>query len=239
MKALVLAAGFGTRLGDLTRATPKALLPIAGEPLLAHTLRWLAGHGYDEVAVNIHAHADQFEPAIGDGSRYGVRVTWVREPRLLGTAGTVASLASFFGGGDALVVYGDILSNADLTAFRGAHAAYGAHATLMLHRRAGSNSAVVVGTYGQIEAFVERGEPTAAGVWVNSGVQILGPVLRRRIKRLPGHVVDLAHDVYPRAVEKVRMFGYPLFGTRFAIDSPETYRAADAWARSGARPRPV
>src|SRR5688500_8547853 len=98
MKALVLCAGLGTRLGELTRDRPKGLLPIGGEPLLAHTLRYLAGEGFEEIAVNVHRRAQAITDLFGDGARFGVQLHWLHEPELLGTAGTVARLAPFFAG---------------------------------------------------------------------------------------------------------------------------------------------
>jgi NDP-sugar pyrophosphorylase family protein len=75
MKAMVLAAGFGTRLGDLTRDLPKPMLPIAGHPLLAYLLGHLRSQGFNEVAINLHFHPEAIRDHFGDGSRWGMRLT--------------------------------------------------------------------------------------------------------------------------------------------------------------------
>src|SRR5688572_19408681 len=107
MKALILAAGQGTRLRHLTRNRPKALLPIGGKPLLEHTLGWLRDAGVSDVAINLH-HCPQAIPnLIGDGSRLGLSVRYSYEAQLLGSAGAAKQLQSFFDE-SFVVVYGDL-----------------------------------------------------------------------------------------------------------------------------------
>ena len=80
MKALVLCAGYGTRIGDLTRGTPKPLLPVGGEPLLGWTLRYLAHYGFTEVALNLHYKPEMIRDYCGEGSRFGVCIHYSDEP---------------------------------------------------------------------------------------------------------------------------------------------------------------
>lgn len=234
MKALVLCGGHGTRLGDLTRDRPKPLLPIDGEPLLGWTLALLAREGFGEVAINVHVHATQISDYVGDGRRFGVHATLFHEPELRGTAGTVRALEGFFGSDDALVLYGDLLLDIDLRAVHAAHAAKDADATLVLHRRARSNSAVTMADDRRITSFVERpADPSAvaAEVWVNSAVAFLGRAARAAI---PAQVpCDLPRDVYAPNVDALRLFGYPLAGYRCAIDSAARYEEACRAAREG------
>ena len=89
MKAVVLCAGYGRRLGGLTCETPKPLLRLGGEPLLAHTLRHLAAHGIREIGINLHYRGAQIRRALGDGESCGVRIAYVEEPVLRGTAGAL------------------------------------------------------------------------------------------------------------------------------------------------------
>jgi NDP-sugar pyrophosphorylase family protein len=229
VKALVLCAGLGTRLGELTRDTPKALLPIGGEPLIAHTLRYLARHGFDRVAINLHYRAGLIRDYVGTGKRFGVEVTYSPEERLLGTAGAVKRLADFWSGErEFLVIYGDLLVDEDLSAMLRLHQARAAGVTLLLHRRAGSNSAVRMNGAGRITAFVERptGEQQRAtpDAWVNSGVQILSPSLLDAIP--DDRPSDLPRDVYVPLLTRVAMFGHSLRGFRCAIDSPARYAEA-------------
>ncbi|MFO0625281.1 MAG: NDP-sugar synthase [Polyangiales bacterium] len=244
MRALVLSAGYGTRLGALTRETPKPLLPIEGVPLLVRTLQHLAAQGFRDVAVNLHFRGDLVRAALGDGAAAGVRVTWSEEPTLLGTAGAVRALRGFFEADDDesfLVLYGDLLLDEDLAPMLAQHRATGATATLLLHQRAGSNSLVQMGDDRRITGFVERPTPAqrarAPFPWVNSGVQVLH---RRLIPRIPdGGPSDLPRDVYAPAVAAGEaIYGFPLRGYRCAIDSPARYDEAQAALREGrCRPR--
>jgi len=96
MKAMVLAAGLGTRLRPLTDDTPKCLIPLAGHPLMDWTLGWLHDHGVTECMINLHYLPGKVRDFIGDGSRYGLRVHYSFEPELLGTAGAVKNVEAFF-----------------------------------------------------------------------------------------------------------------------------------------------
>ena len=91
-KAMILAAGKGTRLRPLTNRMPKAMVPVDGRPLLEYNIELLREHGVRDIAVNLHAHADAITEHFGDGSRFGVSLTYSFEPQLLGTAGAVKKL---------------------------------------------------------------------------------------------------------------------------------------------------
>ncbi len=96
MNALLLAAGEGTRLRPLTEKLPKPMIPIAGKPILQHNVELLARHGIREIAINLHHCPEVVRSHFGDGSRFGVSITYSYEPELLGTAGAVKKLESFF-----------------------------------------------------------------------------------------------------------------------------------------------
>ena len=122
MKAMVLAAGYGTRLGDLTVETPKPMLDVEGHPLLEYIVVHLQRHGFDEVIVNLHHHSEMIRRYFGNGDRWGVRLTYSQEHSLLGTAGGLKNVADFFSGtDDFLVQYGDVLTDADFTAMLAFH----------------------------------------------------------------------------------------------------------------------
>ncbi|HEY0715134.1 MAG TPA: nucleotidyltransferase family protein, partial [Polyangia bacterium] len=156
MKALVLCAGKGTRLGALCVDRPKPLLDVGGNAIVEHILVRLARHGFDEVFLNLHHHADAFPAHLGDGARFGVRIQYLHEPAPLGTGGTSRNLLARLAGEDLLVHYGDILTEHDLGAFVNAHHRSGALATALLHQRAGSNSHARLDDGDRIVSFVER-----------------------------------------------------------------------------------
>src|SRR2546428_11805175 len=114
MKAIVLAAGEGRRLRPFTNVMPKPMIRIAGQSILEHTLTLLVSHGIKEVAINLHHCPEAVTSVLGDGRRWGISITYVCEPELLGTAGTVTSLRTWFGE-RALVVYGDNLMKCDVS----------------------------------------------------------------------------------------------------------------------------
>lgn len=227
MRAIVLSAGFGTRLGDLTHDLPKPLLPVAGKPLVAHVMANLARANVTEVAVNLHFKPELVRATLGDGSELGVQITYSEETELLGTAGTLASLRAFLDGGTFIAHYGDVLTDEDFAAMLAFHQAHHALVTVLVHERPGSNSVIVLDDAGRISEFAERPAADAPiraySSWANSGVWMCEPGLLDLISAAPS---DLARDVFPKLVGRPDAYGYPLSGMRIAVDSPERYRQA-------------
>lgn len=227
----------GTRLGALTAKVPKPMLPIGGEPLLAHTLRYLRGEGVDWVAINLHFLPDVIQGHFGAGEGFGLQIHYSREDRLLGTAGTLRSLMPVLAGEDEIVaLYGDLLIDQSLAPLLQRHRNARADATLLVHQRAGSNSLLRMADDGLITGFVERpsDEEREANPfpWVNSGLAVIGPrVLDAIPERAPA---DLPRDVYIPGLQRLRLYGVPLTGYRCAIDSPDRYSRAQEAFRSGA-----
>lgn len=119
MKAMILAAGRGERLRPLTEATPKPLLDVAGKPLIGWHLERLAAAGFRDVVINVSHLAGQIVAALGDGSRYGVRIAYSREPEPLETAGGIANARGLLGGAPFLLVNGDVYCEVDFKILRG------------------------------------------------------------------------------------------------------------------------
>jgi NDP-sugar pyrophosphorylase family protein len=243
MKALVLCAGYGTRLGGLTREVPKPMLPICGKPLLAYTIQYLVHHGFDNIAINLHFKPDMITGYFGNGQDWGAHIHYSYEEQLLGTAGAVKNIESFFlDVDDFLIIYGDLLIDQDLQEMWSSHKLNRASATLLVHQRKRSNSLIRLEENGQISDFVERPseeERKKFGIshsWVNSGVQLINQRLLAFFPR--GHVCDLPRDIYPSVLKKETIFGYPLSGYRCAIDSPERYEQTQLDVKNGAYKSP-
>jgi mannose-1-phosphate guanylyltransferase len=191
LRALVLAAGLGTRLRPLTDAIPKPLLPVAGEPVLGHTLRRLAGSGCEAAAINLHHRGDLIRRRFG-GVYAGLPLTYSDEPSLLGTWGALAPLRGFLAGADlVLLVNGDSLCRWPLAELVRRHLATGAAATLLLSARADPadfGGGVAVGRAGAILSL----RPTTADLAgvrgirrrVFAGAHVLSPHLLARLERL-------------------------------------------------------
>ena len=114
-RAVVLAAGLGTRLKWLTDSRPKALMQVRGEPVIAHVIRSLVSQGISDIVVNAHHHADRLKTYLGDGSRFGCRIRISYEPVLLDSGGGVKQALGFLpGSGLVAVCNADVLSNFDI-----------------------------------------------------------------------------------------------------------------------------
>lgn len=235
MTATVLCAGYGTRLADLTRDTPKPMLPVGGVPILERIVRNLVRAGVTHVAVNLHFHPDAIRGHFGDGKRWGCRIVYAHEPALLGTAGGGKNLARLLPPGPCLIHYGDIVTNQDLTALLAFHTARNALATLLVHKRAKPMSVLTLDDENRVTRFQERpaaGEWDASAVpWVFSGIAVCEPDVFADVP--DDRPSDLARDVFPKLVGTGCVFAVPLTGERFAIDSPERLAQADAAVRAG------
>ena len=121
MKAMILAAGVGSRLDPLTRAIPKPMVPIVNRPVIEHIVLDLKKHGFDDIHVNLHYLGDVISDYLGDGSRLGVRLSYAHEEKLWGDAGSVKRSQDFFAGETFLVVGGDDISDMDLSGLMALH----------------------------------------------------------------------------------------------------------------------
>lgn len=228
-RALVLAAGMGSRIRTVAGDLPKPLMPFGGAPILAHNLRWLAAGGVREVWINLHFAADAIRQAIGDGSAFGLEITYVHEPELLGTAGALANIAPVFDRG-MLVVYGDNIVRCDLAILRARHSKAGAEATIALfdqclHPHTGiAGGRVELTADGAVAAFVEgAGSPSTL---VNAGVYVVESSLLDLIPT--DRSVDFGRDVFPAMLAAHRALrGYVIDEAGFCLglDTPESHAA--------------
>ncbi|TSA55924.1 MAG: nucleotidyltransferase family protein, partial [Planctomycetaceae bacterium] len=145
MKAVILCAGTGSRLGNLTKAVPKPMLPLNGKPLLAYTLNYLTKFDIREIAINVHFSPDQITDYFKDGQSYGASLHYSHEEKLLGTAGALVKLAPWLADEkEFLVLYGDILTDQNISLLIDKHHKERSFATLLLHKRKKSNSIVKI-----------------------------------------------------------------------------------------------
>jgi aminoglycoside/choline kinase family phosphotransferase/dTDP-glucose pyrophosphorylase len=175
MKALVLAAGLGTRLLPHTRLTPKPLFTLAGRPLLACHIEQLQAAGCEAVMVNTHHLRAQVESFVRSAP-FGIRVRTRHEPRLLGTGGAIGNLRDFWDDRPFLVINADIRHAVDLRAVYAAHLAGGAVATLVLVDDPEFNT-VATDTEGRIRAFAPSPADAPAGSLTFTGIQVLSPAV--------------------------------------------------------------
>jgi NDP-sugar pyrophosphorylase family protein len=133
MKAMILAAGFGTRLGPLTSRKPKALVPVGNKPVIDRVIQSLKQHSISKIVVNAHHHHDQVVKHLDDGRPYRLDIRVLVEREILGTGGGIKNAEHFLGSDPFVVINGDILTNINLTEAFKAHLRNPCLATLILH----------------------------------------------------------------------------------------------------------
>jgi len=163
MRAMILAAGLGTRLRPITYEMPKPMVPVLNRPVMEHIIELLSRHGFTEVIANLHWFPELIRERFGDGSRFGVELSYSEEEALLGTAGGVRKAADFLGE-DFLVISGDALTDIDLAAMREFHASHNGIATLATKQVADTSQfgVVIIGSDGRVQGFQEKPDPAEA-----------------------------------------------------------------------------
>ncbi|MCS6304203.1 MAG: nucleotidyltransferase family protein [Nitrospira sp.] len=235
MKAMILAAGLGTRLRPLTNTIPKPLLPVGGAPLIVWNLLLLKRHGFRQVVINLHHLGPLIEQALGTGSKFGIRIIYSHEPVILGTGGGIKQAEPHFSGEPVLILNGDTLVELDLEALCDFHRVRNAAATLVLREDpdAARWGLVEVGDKGQILRITGKGlvGSVSATSRMFAGIHILHPRLLREVpKGTPSSIID----PYVRAIERGEpVHGYDLKGYWSDIGTTERYAQAERDVRAG------
>jgi mannose-1-phosphate guanylyltransferase len=213
MRAMVLAAGLGTRLRPITFDMPKPMVPVLNRPVMEHILRLLARHGFAEAIANLHWFPDLIRDHFGDGAGQGIALSYSYEDQLLGTSGGVRKAADFLGD-SFLVISGDALTDIDLAAMRTFHESHGGIATLATKRVDDTTQfgVAITDSEGRIGGFQEKPQPSEAlSDLANCGIYMF----RRDIfdffpppgtskaagEDAPDGFADWAMDVFPRLLE--------------------------------------
>jgi mannose-1-phosphate guanylyltransferase len=235
MRAIVLGAGLGTRLRPITYELPKPMVPVLGEPVGAHILRLLVKHGFDRVIANLHHFPAMIRECFGDGSDYGVKISYSYEENLLGTAGGVRNVRDFFGGETFLVISGDALTDIDLGLLWQRHREAGGIGTLSLKRIANPSQlgVAIIGEDGRIQGFQEKPDPAEAlSDLGNCGIYVFEPEI---FDYFPdSDFVDWAGDVFPVLLEQdVPIYGHEIDDYWNDVGSLDEYRQGNFDALMG------
>ncbi len=232
---MLLAAGLGTRLRPITYEVPKPLVPVLGHPVMEHILRLLGRHGFDNVISNLHYFPEQIERRFGDGSAWGVRLSYSHERELLGTAGGVRNVRDHFGDETFLIISGDALTDIDLTALWEAHKAKGGIATLALKQVEDPSQlgVVIVAQDGRIQGFQEKPDRAEALSNLGScGIYVMEPEIFDYFPDQP--FVDWAQDVFPALLEQdVAFYGHEISDYWNDIGNIKEFRQGNFDALSG------
>jgi len=231
-RAMVLAAGRGRRLGHFTEQLPKPLMPVAGRPMLAHILDFLRAGGIDEVVINLHHLGHRIEEAIGDGSRFGVRVRYSREAEIRDTGGGIKQAEPLLAGEPFVVANGDSLLELPLRELTEFHAARGSIASMVVR------PAPDAASWGLIELDPDdrvrrvAGRPETPGTTVPlrgfmfPGLHLFEPDVFRWMD--PGQRFGLIRETYPRLLRADQpVYGLVTRARWVTIDTPSSLAAAD------------
>jgi mannose-1-phosphate guanylyltransferase len=235
MRALLLGAGLGTRLRPITYEVPKPMVPVLGEPVIGHILRLLKRHGFEQVIANLHYYPDMIRDRFGDGSEYGVELSYSFEQELLGTAGGVRNVRDFFGEEAFLIISGDALTDIDLGALWARHREAGGIGTLALKQVDDPSQlgVVIVAEDGRIQGFQEKPDPAEALSNLGScGIYVFEPEIFDHFPEKD--FVDWAQDVFPVLLEQdVPFYGHEIREYWNDVGSLNEYRQGNFDALTG------
>lgn len=239
MKAMILAAGKGTRVRPITYTIPKPLIPILQKPVMEFLLELLRQHGFDQIMVNVSHLAHEIESYFRDGQRFGVDIAYSFEGRIvdgelvgeaLGSAGGIRRIQDFnkFFDDTFVVLCGDALIDLDLTEAVKQHKEKGAIATIVTKEvpedKVSSYGVVVTDEENRITAFQEKPSmDEALSNQINTGIYILEPEVIDYIP--PNQVYDLGSDLFPKLVET----GAPFYSVPMDFQWVDIGKVPDYW----------
>lgn len=227
MKGLILAAGFGTRLGQLTQQTPKALIRVGDKPILDHNIQKLLEIGITEILVNTHYLAKQVESYLVTQD-YPATLETVFEPKLLGTAGTMQANLDFFGVGDFLVMHGDNYFTSSLSSLVEAHMSRTAKTEMTMATFDTKNpelyGTVVTDNAGVVIDFFEKNK-NSTSLKANAAIYIFSQFAKQEISSLSKRNTDISNDLIPRMLGKIQ--SHNLKGDFIDIGSPSGLKLAN------------
>lgn len=224
-QAIILASGEGVNMRPFTYEIPKPLIPVNGRPLLEYGITLLQQHGIREIIITVSHLAAKIKEYFGDGSRFGVHITYVEERRLSGTGGALRAAQPYVADAPFLLLYGDVLLNLDVTELLQSHQ----------HMKA------AIGTL----ALTSVADPSAYGAVKLRGTRVVEfsekPVISSDVSRLvfagcaafdvsvfsflgkKRGELSLERDVFPELIDQGRLYGYPFEGQWFDVSTPEVY----------------
>lgn len=228
MKAVILAGGQGTRLRPVTYLNPKPMLPLMNRPFMYSFVSWLKSHGLTDIVFSTCYLPKIFNDFFGDGSSFGLDLTYVTEDSPLGTCGAVKNVERYLDGGPFMVFNGDIITSLDLTDMKKFHMQKGADITISLTpvEDPTAYGLVPIDDDARVKEFLEKPGPDQIVTnLINAGTYMIEP-----------HLLDLApagekysfeRGLFPTALEKgYKIYGYVSNSYWLDVGTPEKYLAA-------------
>jgi mannose-1-phosphate guanylyltransferase len=239
MKAMILAAGKGTRVRPLTYDLPKPMIPLLGKPLMAYLVEHLVQHGVDEIMVNVSYLHEKIEQYFGEGERFGARIGYSFEgymadgkvvPHALGSAGGLKKIQQFGGFFDdtAIILCGDALIDLDIAAAVREHRRQGALASVITRPVPWPSvcdyGIVVAAADGRVQSFQEKpSQQDARSNCASTGIYIFEPAVLDLIP--PDREFDIGSELFPLLVER----GLPFYAQNRAFNWIDIGKVADYW----------
>lgn len=225
-QAVILASGRGVKMRPFTYETPKSLIPVHGRPLLEHTISQLRGHGIRDIVITVSHLAHKIQEHFQDGSRFGVSIRYVHEPKPTGTGGALWQAKEFLHSSPFLLVYGDVLLDLDLTELMQAHQQNTASVTtLALASVADPSPYGAVRMRGtRIVEFIEKPplRPSVSHL-VFAGCAVLNQQIFDYFPARGKKSLSLEKDIFPRLINQEIIHGYPFEGQWFDVSTPVIY----------------
>lgn len=209
MKAVILAGGKGTRLGELTKEIPKPMLPISGKPLLEYQIEWLKSYNINDIWITVNHLKESILDYFWKGENHGVNIRYYEESEPLGTVGGIKALEKELQE-DFIVVYGDIMVKMHLGYLMNFHQQKKSDLTLVVHPNDHPYDSDLVETNSQERITCFHSKPHLPdkyyGNLVNAGVYVMSPIIFDYLEL--GKKADFGKDIFPKITDKIRMFGY-------------------------------
>ncbi|SRR5712692_9897032 len=242
MKAMVFAAGYGTRLGPLTDELPKALVPVAGRPMIEYPLLLLRHYGITEIVINVHHLGKKIEACFQDGKKLGLRIAYSEEKELLDTGGGLLQAKSFLQDGAFVVINTDVIIDLPLQAALDQHRKSRAAATLVLRPDAQADryGAIEISVDRRIRKFLNHQAPSSGASGplrklMFTGVQVLEPKVFDYMTDEASLSFSTTKTIYPKMlIQGESLYGFHFEGFWQDLGTPERIKEAEAKLASGA-----
>ncbi len=222
MKALILAAGKGSRLGDITETIPKPMIKYKGKPILEHNIMLCKKFGVTDLYINTSHLANIIQEYFKNGEKWGVKITYSYEEELLGTSGAINNFRNSFSEVDFFVIYGDNFSEINLLELKKMKEDKKAIAAIAFHYREDVSMSGVAefDKDNKVTMFIEKPKPgTTTSNWVNAGIYFLDSKI---IYKIPSGFSDFAKDIFPQLMkENLPIYGICDSKDVLAFDTPE------------------
>jgi len=226
MKAVVMAGGFGTRIQPLTNSRPKPMLPIINKPMMEHTMMTLKDLGITEFIVLLYFKPELIKNYFGDGSDFGIKITYVVPDDDYGTAGAVKLAEEYIGDDNFIIISGDLVTDFDFQKIFDYHAEKKSKLTITLTSVDNplEFGVVIANEEGKIEKFLEK--PSWGEVFsdtINTGIYVIEPEILNYIPK--NENFDFAKDLFPSLMrEGIDLMAGYAEGYWRDVGNPESYR---------------